>query len=394
MHLLTYAFLSNHMKRVFLTFLSCCLLLLSCGSEETTSGIGIVSIDPTETVPINDMFASVKVVPLEQKEGAFFALLFSVIKFHDDKIYIAPRSYSREKILIYYLNGRLVKTVDNFGPGPNQLKQLMRFEITDDDHIELLTVSGHLLFRYNLRKDSVEWRKKYLGNAPWEFLKKGDTEGYYFVRGVTQADYLDPLFWVYSVDSALNDSKEYFKGKPMRPNATRMPTLYHTMQWLGDELRFLPPYSDTIFRLVDDVEIPAYKLDFGGYKKYNSQDVDRKKVDDVFFNKNGIRAINFFESGEKLTLSYRFKNGTLTVFDKLDKTIKTTEISKSLLMDNSFLLTPFYADDTKVVCTFRSKNMTAQDYVKLHFDADQIEGGLGSYAPEEEVPEIVVFKFR
>lgn len=370
-----------------------CFLFVSCGEDEPTTGITTVSIDPTETTPINKVFSSAQVVSLEQKEGALFGFLFGVIRFHNDKIYIAPRSYSREKILIYDLNGHLIDTVDNFGPGPDQLRRLVRFEVMDDEHLELLSLSGHRLYRYNLKSDSIEWRKKYSGNIPWEFLKKDDG-GYYFVRGVTEANYLDPLFWVHTVDENLEEDQEYFRGKPMVPNATRMPTLYHTMQWLDNELRFLPPYSDTIYTLLDNQEIPEYKLDFGKYKKYNAYDVDRKKVDDVFFNKNGVRAINFFEGYQKLILSYIFRNGTLTVFDKKNQTVKTAEISKSLLLENSFLLKPIYADDEKVVCTFRSNNLTAREYVKMLFDPAQIEGDVSDYDSDEEVPEMVILKFR
>ncbi|GEM_PF-6202718 len=370
------------------------LLLSACGSKETSTGITTVDINPSRTVPIRELFSSVKVVPLEQKEGALFGLTFSKIDFYDNELYIAPSSYGRRKILVYDLEGKLVRSIDNFGPGPNQLKRLYNFQVIDDEHLELATSSGYMLYRYNMKYDTVEWRKNFKGNSFGEFVKRKDGEGYYLARGVTAADYRDPLFWLSAVDADLEEEKEYFEGRPMKPQATRMPTLYHTIQWLDDELRFLPPYSDTIFTLQDNLEVAKYKLDFGKYKKYNSQNVDGRKVDEVFKNKNGVRAINFYEVNDQLVLSYYYGKNMLTIYDKEEKMSKTAVISKSLLLDESYVLRPFYADNEMIACTFRSNNMTAGEYVKKYFDKDQIEGDLKDSDTEEEVPEIVIFRFN
>lgn len=382
------------MKKIILPFLISTCLIQSCGTKESTSGVTVVSVNPTELVPVNELFSSVKVVPLEQKEDALFGLLFSKIDFYNNRLYIAPGSYGRKKILIYDLEGRHLRSIDNFGPGPDQLKRLYKFRVMDDEHIELATSSGYMLYRYNMKHDTVEWRKNFKGNSFGEFVKRRDGEGYYLARGVTAADFRDPLFWLSAVDSELEEEKEYFEGRPMKPKATRMPTLYHTIQWLDDELRFLPPYSDTIFSLQNDVEIPRYKLDFGKYKKYNSQNVDGIKVDEVFKNRNGVRAINFFEANNQLVLTYFYGKSMLTLYDKKKGTIKTTRISKSLLLDESFVLQPFYADDDVLICTFRSNNMTAGEYARKFFDPGQVEGNIGDYNTEDEIPEIVIFRFN
>lgn len=181
-------------------------------------------------------------------------------------------------------------------------------------------------------------------------------------------------YWLSKHNKELKVVENYFREDNHIKELFRfMPSLTHNLQFLGDEVRVLKPYGDTIFSINKGKPIPAYSLDFNGHKKYNTESVTVKKVEEVYKEKNGVRGVNFIETESRLLLSYTFGTDKLTVFDKNRKSSNTTSPFKSFERPGGFRLGLQYADDDKAIFTYYPGGSRVNELLKEHFETSDIE---------------------
>lgn len=386
--------------RLHYCFLICLVLLsFSCSLKEQHSTIKTVKITPTKTAELEDTFDSVRIVALDQNEESLFSWQgFNVVKFAYNKIYISPSSYRNNKLFIYDLKGQLVQIVDKFGPGPDELKRALAFNIVDEEHLDLMSHQSKRLYRFNLPMDSILWSKKFDFDLGLNFLEAPEHDGYYFTRMLRVANQVDPVYWLFKADSKMEETANFIKGKFFKDAPFYVPGVIHNIDLVRDSLRMIPPYSDTIYSVVKGKEIPTYKLDFGAYKRYNSNNVTGELVDDVFKNRNGVKAIEFHETDTKLVVNYDYRRSNFTIYDK--RTDKTQNLYASYAMPDGvsyYVFSVIDVDEEKIVCKLTLGGISLQDFVEDAFPLRGVSGLSPSEFDAEdnqEAPLLAIFYFK
>lgn len=358
----------------------------------------VVKIDPSKKVALSDVFESVKVIGLEQTEEALFGFRFSIIRTSGEMLYISTFSNDRKKIFGYDLEGNLVHVIKKFGPGPDELGQLINFSVVDDHTLTVLSQTKNTLYTFDINEDKIIRKQRFTGNPTDHYVIDPEADGYYFLKGPTALhNYFPPYSWLTRVDSQLNEVAGFLPGKHSKNRVNYMPYTTHNLQVFNKKVLALRSYSDTIQAVRNGTISPEYVLDFGNYKRYDEYSLNPKTIDEAFRKRNQVSAIDFIDTHDRLVLSYLYETARMTIYDKASGISRTTAISRSFNRTKGFYLRLVHADDERVIFTYSTRDWRIDNFLKTEMGKEGVENWSQldfDVMEEEEIPLLLSFKFR
>lgn len=131
------------------------VLLIQCGSNPVTQSDNVIRVNPDEVkdLPLNEIISDLHIVPLEVTDESYVQTI-EKLTVHGERIFLIP-DRQRSSVLVFDIQGSLVKRFSNRGPGPGQYTRIDDFHVWNQDIIEILDSRSLRLMRYDLREDSL-----------------------------------------------------------------------------------------------------------------------------------------------------------------------------------------------------------------------------------------------
>ncbi|MDE6369045.1 MAG: 6-bladed beta-propeller [Muribaculaceae bacterium] len=166
-------------KRIFgaIAVATFSLIFTACGnksdkSQEKTALYPEITLDheQKQQVKLSDIFSDFKLIALETNEDCLIGDRGTRILKHDSLFFIS----SNNEILVFNNDGKYLKKLSAFGPGPEEYEQIGYFEIADDiNEIWICPFDGRTISRYDL--DSFDFKGKLSFDfAPFSIKSLGD----------------------------------------------------------------------------------------------------------------------------------------------------------------------------------------------------------------------------
>ena len=266
------------------------------------------------TIPFEDVFDSMRLVPLETTPESLLGIIGRII-IHKNDIYILNKQ--AQSILVFDGNGKFLRKIHKVGGGEGEYYQLMDFAIDNDkERLILLTDRPEALYYYDLEGTFItrESLPTYYINilyADGKLLlvnQKSDLEYKVFVRDMETgevAQYLgitenDRIFENFGIGSS-------YSGFYPRAIKSNSPHIFF-------------PYTDTIYQLMDGTVSPKYKIDFGKQSIPKGFFNDERSASDNYQlamdGGYGSFIANFKESKDFVCFSFGGGNCTMVVYSK------------------------------------------------------------------------------
>lgn len=248
--------------------LSAAFISCNSGSDKGVNSNKVIDIEKSigsiELVNLSEVAKSIDYIPLETNDSALISNISKII-CENDKIYVTDNS---DKLYIFDLNGKYLKTLNRKGRGPQEYVILRSFKVDEktgeifvlDSKGDILIYNSDLNFVRNIKSPAKK------GNFT-SFDKFGDS-----LFAATNFVALDntPSNMI-----LFNDSSEVINSFEFRPidfisNGSDVPLrINHViMTRFRDELRFFSVKSDTIFTINPGGEATnAYTIKQGKYKE-------------------------------------------------------------------------------------------------------------------------------
>ncbi len=128
--------------------------LMSCaGSKGSDEKVAILSIQQTVTdvMPLSQVFADIRYVPLETKDSLLIDRITKVIH-RDSYVYVADRA----NVYRFSMTGVLSGQINKQGQGPDEYVSVTDFEVAEDGSIWILNRNNKRLLHYSWENELLE----------------------------------------------------------------------------------------------------------------------------------------------------------------------------------------------------------------------------------------------
>lgn len=257
----------NTIKNAITIFLlSICLIFNNCTSNRNNKIKGIIKIDldNVKSISVNDIYKSIKLIPLEKNNESLIAKISKLIP-RDDKFYVLDKqSYS---ILIFDNSGHYLSKICKYGKGVGEYTLIDDFEINPyTNNIEIL-VSFGFIYEYDLSGNFI---KKY------NLQTKG--RGVHYLKDVSKdivalySKSEDKNLILYSKSS--NAIIKQLFSVPQKIRFTPIQTNISPFSTYNEKVIFYQGFTNDVYEL-DEKELKVkYSWDFG------SHNIDLSKLPD------------------------------------------------------------------------------------------------------------------
>lgn len=284
------------------------MFFFSCSTKkEEDKEISIISCKLVENMGMNfsDFVKSIELIPLETNKGCLINTIGKIIKYKN-YYYIGSTSTRIENIFVFTEDGKFLYQLDKRGAGPDEYIAIEDFDVIKDFQVAITSNDYQSMYMYDLASDSCVFRKK-LNIYPQNILFK---DGYFYVLNGGTAFHPGDDFLVYKYNQEGEIVDYLFKGDELVEKITSCTTSLKSLSAYKGDLFFTYPYSDKIYRLINEQFVPAYLIDIG----------DRRIPISEFKNTNEILEMHKIvkkKQGIDNMLYYSFDN-PISVFTFMD----------------------------------------------------------------------------
>jgi len=272
---MNYFFKIKSKAQKFVLALFCSLFVMSCGRENTSTGLAIVNVDPKthEPVKLSDIAENVTAIALETLDDNLISVI-TKIAVGEDFIFLIDRKYLYQ----FTKEGKFVKKIGSLGQGPGEISFIKNMTV-DWAAQKVYLATGHKLICFSFSGDLIQEKNFimtdviYLHENGFRILKasQGDKKS-------ANGKYLNEVYLInlnksfQIIDSLMIRSIEVERlmGVGMRGGTTFLSQLKSEQYMYYPVLYPDPLVRDTLYQLTNSELHPYLRLDFGIQKKEDS----------------------------------------------------------------------------------------------------------------------------
>lgn len=230
------------------------LVVLGCSSGTQESSLNRLSVDLSQEkkeVNFSQLIkADVDIIPFDNYDGSETPIYFRDIykfRYYNDEFYILDFIYGK-KVFVFDKNGKFQRSIGHNGDGPGGLKQIMDFDIINDQ-VKILDYGKFLIFEPNGNYLSMDKIDDFVGE---KFIKYN--EGYAFIGAGMDADNL------VLATNELQKESSFFPYHTRALNVMQINPMYYSP---GGEVIYRRQLNDTLFKISDFKKpVPYLYIDF------------------------------------------------------------------------------------------------------------------------------------
>lgn len=352
------------MKKYILLLI--CVVLFACKSEkeENTSNSEVISVDWNKLDVLSaDNIEDLFFVPLETSDESLLGNGIEICVF-DSLIYL--RSDAMDRLIIYDMDGKIQKTIDRKGEGPEEYIGLRNFTVNENG-IFIYDAAKRSIVQYT--KDGVFKKSLRFSTYPgdYAFPYKDKYVGY-----TSKPSEGKRAFSIYNTDGEfIND---YFDNKGYTLDTSIHQTVPLSCDSSGCFISFL--FDNSVYYYNGDTIVEKYKFDFGDYNMTDSRKeyylthfwdgFDKRNPDNCIYGidnivKNGDWVYLFFNRMFSSRLFLNSKNGKMLTTANTD--LFFANMGSRLFINGDYFVSTVSASDV-VFFQERDPNKDPNPYVK------------------------------
>ena len=302
-------------------------------ANESTRIINVPE-DYTVSVCSENLFSSVKLLPLETKEECLIGRMDRLVIC--DSLFII--NDTRQRILVFDREGAFLRQIGKRGGGPGEYLEVRDFFINNKNELEVLDFKK--ILRYSLTGEFIgDMRFDYLSDKnlycnPSYFIAS-PIAGYYIWGGTTGVRKVeDESCLMYKTDGAMKIEKGYF---PIEHGAGAN---YYKFSKYDNHILIDPTFGDYNIYQIDSLDnlTTRYFFDFGNKScKQTINFPDKMSVDaKESLDESVVALYNFQETKKWLHLDFVYKENVYSLFySKANDEVSIIDIKNCQLENKS-----------------------------------------------------------